>query len=169
MEASDDLNEPPPYSLDRHSEAGTPNVGCAAAQQVTRGGGAGRSRGRAGSRGDVSGGGGGGERAVASPPPRPARTPLAGARRRHSTKTLYGAGRLRTSRARGSGWRPCRLLPQPVPRPPAGAATCVPPVPPRPSPTPRPCPLPARRRAWPAVRDRKEQTLGSFGGGRGGP
>lgn len=51
-------------------------MGRAAAQQVTRGRGAGRSCGRAGSHADVRGNGGGGERAVPSPPPPPARLPL---------------------------------------------------------------------------------------------
>lgn len=81
--------------------------------------------------------------------------------------TLDTEDRLWATRAQASDWRPCPLPPPPVLRPRAGGATCVPAVPPRPSRTPWPCPLPARRRAWPAVPDRKEQTLGSFGGREG--
>lgn len=103
---------------------------------MTRGGRAGRSRGRAGSHADVRGDGGGGERAV--PLPAPAPGPVAP----HSVAataiggTLFRASRWPTTRARCSEWRPCRLLPQPVPRPPSGAATCGPPVPPAALPDP---------------------------------
>lgn len=121
----------------------------------------------------------GGEGPLPSPPPRPARTPLAPTRAAGTPRNRLrrGAFRVACPPARTHGGRPgCRvictaaLLASAPPPPPALGRRVVPPThPAHPSPTPRPQPLPARRRAWPAVRDRKEsrhwEVLGEGGAG----
>lgn len=71
-------------------------------------------------------------------------------------------GKGRATRRRPRPWAPPRLGPRAAPAhiPPQALQPALHPG--LEPPTPRP--LPARRRAWPAVRDGNEQSLGSFGG-----
>jgi len=129
--------------------------------------------------------GGGGEKGpLPSPPPRLARTPLAparadGTRRNRPPRDTFQAARPleRVHGGRPNGRVICTprapsLRPSPTRctrTAAAGPGRRLPRIPPHPSLTPRPQPLPVRRRAWPAVRDRKEsrhwEVLGEGGAG----
>lgn len=185
--ADGDRNELP-VSLGRAEEAGRTEMGAAQRPpHVIRATGARRRRSPrgAGSRcPDVRGmrwGEGRGAPPLPAPAPGPD-APRAGARGRPSAEPAR-AWRFpgHSPAARAHGGRPggrviCNpALPAAAPPPPRRAALgggrlgAPPADPPAPLPAPLPQPLPARRRAWPAVRDRKEsrhwEVLGEGGAG----